>query len=35
MKIDHEIISKTILSLLLFQEGLLSVTGKIMCTSTG
>ena len=35
MEVDHEIISKVILLLLLIQEGQLSVAGKIMCTSTG
>ena len=32
VEIDHEIISKVILLLLLIQEGLLSVTGQSMCT---
>ena len=36
IEIDHEIISKVILSLLLIQEGQqLSVTGESICTSTG
>ena len=35
MEIDHEIISKVILTLSLIQEGLLSITGEDMCTSTG
>ena len=32
VKIDHEIFSTVILSLLLIQEGQLSVSGKRMCT---
>ena len=32
---DHEIFSMIILSLLLIQEGQLSVSGERMCTSTG
>ena len=32
MEIDHEILSAVILSLLLIQEGQLSVSGKRMCT---
>ena len=32
MEIDHEIFSKVILSLLLIQEGRLSVSGERMCT---
>ena len=32
MEIDHEIFSTVILSLLLIQEGQLSVSGKGMCT---
>ena len=32
VEIDHEIFSTVILSLLLIQEGQLSVTGKRMCT---
>ena len=32
MEIDHEIFSKVILSLLLIQEGQLSVSGERMCT---
>ena len=35
MKINHEIISKVIFSLPLIQEGLLSVSGKRICASTG
>ena len=35
MEIDHEIVSKVILSLPLIQKGQLSVSGKRMCTSTG
>ena len=35
VEIDHEIFSTVILSLLLIQEGQLSVSGKRMCTSTG
>ena len=35
MDIDHEIFSTTILTLLLIQEGHLSVSGERMCTSTG
>ena len=35
MEIDHEIFSMVILSLLLIQEGQLSVSGERMCTSTG
>ena len=35
LEIDHEIFSAVILSHLLVQEGQLSVSGKIMCTSTG
>ena len=35
VEIDHEIFSVVILSLPLIQEGLLSVSGKRMCTSTG
>ena len=31
-EIDHEIFSKVILSLLLIQEGQLSVSGERMCT---
>ena len=31
-QIDHEILSRVILSLLLIQEGQLSVSGKRMCT---
>ena len=34
-EIDHEIFSMVILSLLLIQEGQLSVSGEKMCTSTG
>ena len=34
-KIDHEIFSTVILSLLLIQERQLSVSGERMCTSTG
>ena len=34
MKIDHEIFSLVIFSLLLIQEGQLSVCGNRMCTST-
>ena len=33
-EIDHEIFSTVILSLPLFQEGQLSVSGERMCTST-
>ena len=33
--IDHEIVSLIIFSLLLIQEGQLSVSGKRMCTITG
>ena len=32
MEIDHEILSTVILSLLLIQEGQLSVSGERMCT---
>ena len=32
MEIGHEIISKAVLSLPLFQIGQLSVTGEMMCT---
>ena len=32
LEIDHEIFSMVILSLLLIQEGQLSVSGKRMCT---
>ena len=32
VEIDHEIFSMVILSLLLIQEGQLSVSGKRMCT---
>ena len=32
VEIDHEIFSKVILSLLLIQEGQLSVSGERMCT---
>ena len=32
MEIDHEIFSAVMLSLLLIQEGQLSVSGKRMCT---
>ena len=32
MEIDHEIFSKVILSLLLIQEGQVSVSGKRLCT---
>ena len=32
VEIDHEIISKVILLLRLFQEGLLAVTSESMCT---
>ena len=32
MEIDHEIFSTVILSLLLIQDGQLSVSGKTMCT---
>ena len=32
MEVDHEIFSTVILSLLLIQEGQLSVTGERMCT---
>ena len=32
VEIDHEILSTVILSLLLIQEGQLSVSGKRMCT---
>ena len=35
MEIDHRIFSKIILSLLLIQEGQLSVSGERMCTTTG
>ena len=35
MEIDHEMFSIVILSLLLIQEGPLSVFRKSMCTSTG
>ena len=35
VKIDREIISTVILSLLLIQEGQLSVSGERMCTNTG
>ena len=35
VEIDDEIFSTVILSLLLIQEGQLSVSGKRMCTSTG
>ena len=35
VEIDHEIFSMAILSLLLIQEGQLSVSGKRMCTHTG
>ena len=35
MEIGHEILSMVMLSLLLSQEGQLSVSGKRMCTSTG
>ena len=34
-EIDHEIFSRVILSLLLIQEGQLSVSGERTCTSTG
>ena len=34
VEIDHEIFSTVILSLLLIQEGQLSVSGERMCTST-
>ena len=33
LEIDHEIFSMVILSLLLIQEGQLSVSGKRMCTA--
>ena len=35
VEIDHEIFSMVILSLLLIQEGQLSVSGERICTSTG
>ena len=35
VEIDHEIFSVVILSLLLIQEGQLSVSGKRKCTNTG
>ena len=35
MEIDHEIFSVIILSLLLTQEGHMSVSGEGMCTSIG
>ena len=35
MEIDHEIFSVVILSLLLIQEGHVSVSGERLCTSTG
>ena len=35
MKIDHEICSTVILSLPLIKEGQLSVSGELICTSTG
>ena len=35
VKINHEIICTIILTLLLIQEGQMSVTGEIMCTCTG
>ena len=35
VEIDHEIFSKVILSLLLIQEGQLSVSCERMCTITG
>ena len=35
VQIDHEIFSAVILSILLIQEGQLSVSCKRMCTSTG
>ena len=35
LKIDHEIVSTNIFSLLLIQEGQMSVSGYRMCTSTG
>ena len=35
VEIDHEMFSTIILSLLLIQEGQLSVSGERMCTSTG
>ena len=35
VEIDYEISSSIIVSLLLIQEGQLSVFGKRMCTSTG
>ena len=35
MEIDHEIFCKVILSLLLIQEGQLSVSCKRICTHTG
>ena len=34
METDHEIFSTVILSLLLIQEGQLSVSGRRVCTST-
>ena len=35
MKTDHEVISTTVLPILLIQEGQWSVTEESMCTSTG
>ena len=35
LEVDHEIFSTVIFSLLLIQEGQLSVSGERMCTSAG